>query len=146
MEKMKYAVIGMAAVLTFTIIILGNVGIAMAQEKCLPVYIRSHAGIEPETLAVAKGDCVVWINWTRGEDVKITFREGKKCADMTKSPSGFNPDFIGCYTTDYLGFGATSSLVFVEAGNFDYEVAFGKLGEGYGIGGTATLFGSIIVK
>lgn len=78
MDKMKYALIGIAAVLTFTMtIILGNPGNSMAQEKCLPVYIRSHAGIEPETLRVAKGDCVVWINWTRGEDVKVIFREGK---------------------------------------------------------------------
>jgi len=59
----------------------------------------------------------------------------------------FKPDFSGCYLTDYLGFGETSSLVFVEAGNFDYEVEFWKVGGGlYGPSGTNTARGSILVK
>lgn len=145
MDKMKYALIGILAVLAVMILLL-NPTIINAQEKCVPVYIRSHEGIEPPVLDVAKGDCVVWINWTRGEDVKVIFREGKKCADMTKSPVRFKPDFSGCYLTDYLGFGETSSLVFSEAGKFDYEVELSKTGGVYGAPGTAKISGSIIVK
>ena len=112
----------------------------------MPVYIRSHAGIEPETLNVAKGDCVVWINWTRGEDVRVIFKEGKKCADMTKAPVKFKPDFSGCYLTDYLNFGETSSLVFVEPGKFDYEVEFGRVsGDSTEQAGPSST-GSIVVK
>lgn len=147
MKKMSGLFFGTMMVLVFLfMVLLGNPAIVKAQEKCIPVYIRSHEGIEPETLNVAKGDCVVWINWTRGEDIKVIFREGKKCADMTKSPKGFKPDFSGCYLTDHLGFGETSSLLFVEAGRFNYEVAFWKSGGIYAAPGTATLSGSIIVK
>jgi hypothetical protein len=147
MDMKRWASIGTRAVLIFTmLVILGNPGIAGAQEKCLPVYIRSHAGIEPETLNVAKGDCVVWINWTRGEDVRVIFREGKKCSDMTKAPVRFKQDFSGCYLTDYLNFGETSSLVFVEAGKFDYEVEFGRGPGGLYGPGRAIISGSISVK
>lgn len=125
MNKMQRLLIGTVATLALTMtILLGNSGIISAQEKCAIVTIRSHEGISPETLRTKKGDCVVWINWTRGEDVKVIFREGKKCADRTKSPAGFKPDFSGCYVTDFLNFGQTSSLVFVEAGTFRYEVEF----------------------
>jgi hypothetical protein len=147
MEKRNISLIGILAALTFVItILLGNPGTSLAQEKCFPLHIRSHAGVEPQVLDVAKGDCVVWINWTRGEDVRVIFREGKKCADMTKGPVKFKPDFSGCFLTDYLGFGETSSLVFVEAGKFDYEVEFGRSGGGlYGAGRTI-ITGSIVVK
>ena len=146
MNKMRYELIGVVAALIFTIL-LGNPGLVQAQEKCIPVYIRSHAGVEPETLNVAKGDCVVWINWTRGEDVQVNFREGKKCADATTSPVRFKPDFKGCYLTDYIGFGETSSLVFVEQGAYRYEVEFWKSGGGlYGAGGITKISGSILVK
>ena len=146
MDKMRYGLIGVLAALIFTIL-LGNPGLVQAQEKCIPVYIRSHAGVEPQTLNVAKGDCVVWINWTRGEDVQVIFREGKKCADATTSPVRFRPDFTGCYLTDYLGFGETSSLVFSETGAYRYEVEFRKSGGGlYGAGGPTKISGSILVK
>ncbi len=147
MKKSEFSGIGLLAALALVMtFLLGNPGISMAQEKCLPVYIRSHAGVEPQFLNVAKGDCVVWINWTRGEDARVIFREGKKCADMTKSPVRFKHDFSGCYLTDYLGFGETSSLVFVEAGKFDYEVEFGRVAGGlYGLTRITTP-GSIIVK
>jgi hypothetical protein len=78
--------------------------------------------------------------------VRVIFKEGKKCADMTKAPVKFKPDFSGCYLTDYLNFGETSSLLFVEAGRFDYEVEFGRAAGGlYGPGRTI-ISGSIVVK
>ena len=145
MDIKRWIRIGTALTLTLGVI-LAHPGIVRAQEKCVPVYVRSHAGVQPEILNVAKGDCVVWINWTRGEDVRVIFREGKKCADMTKAPVRFKPDFSGCFLTDYLNFGETSSLVFVEAGKFDYEVEFGSAPGGlYGPGRTI-ITGSIVVK
>ncbi len=141
MDKMRLALIVILGALTFTIL-LGNPVIVQAQEKCQPVYIRSRAGIEPETLSVDKGDCVVWINWSRGEEMQVTFREGKRCAEATTSSVRFNPDFKGCYLTDYVPFGETSSLVFAETGAYRYEVEFRKSG-----GGPPTkLFGTVIVK
>ena len=147
MDIKKWTFTGLLVVFAFNmLIILGDSGIAHGQEKCFPVYIRSHAGIEPETLNVAKGDCVVWLNWTRGEDVRVIFKEGKKCADMTKAPVRFKPDFSGCFLTDYLNFGETSSLVFVEAGRFDYEVEFGRAPGGLYGPGRSIITGSIVVK
>jgi len=148
MDTRRYAIVGVLAALTFTLmILLGMPEITRAQEKCLPVYIRTNAGISPQNLNVDKGDCVVWVNWTRAEDVRVIFREGKKCADMTKSPVRFKPDFSGCFLTDYLGFGETSSLVFVEAGVFDYEVEYGRTTGGSLYGPNRTIArGTITVK
>jgi hypothetical protein len=148
MKKREFSVIGVLAALGLVItFLLGNPAVIRAQEKCFPIHIRTHAGIEPQILEVAKGDCVVWINWAREENVKVIFREGKKCADMTKAPVKFKPDFSGCYLTDYLGFGETSSLIFVEAGKVDYDVEFTRIGSFYGAGaGTNKLSGTIVVK
>jgi hypothetical protein len=145
MDKTKYAFIGILVILAITVM-LGNPTIINAEGKCFPIYVRSHAGIEPESLNIEKGNCVVWINWTRGEDIRIIFRDGKKCADMTKAPVKFKPDFNGCYLTEHLGFGETASLLFVAPGKFDYEVEFGTVAGGlYGASRTP-LLGSIVVK
>jgi plastocyanin len=140
MRTKKFLWVGIGTVLVFTlIIILGYEKKSNAAEKCTIVSIRSPAGVEPEVLKITKGDCVVWINWTRGEDVKVIFREGKKCAEATKAPVGFKKDFSGCYVTDFLAFGQTSSLMFPVEGSFDYEVEFQrKIGK--------TVKGSIQVK
>ena len=148
MKKRAFLVTGSLAILALVVtFLLGNPTVIKAQEKCYPIHIRTHAGIESQILEVAKGDCVVWINWAREENVKIIFREGKKCLEMTKAPVRFKPDFSGCYLTDFLGFGETSSLVFIEAGKFDYEVEFTRIGSFYGAGaGIDKLSGTIIVK
>ncbi len=145
MKKMNGLFFGTMLLLVFAAL-LGNPSIVKAQEKCIPVYVRSHEGIERETLNIDKGDCVVWINWTRGEGIKIIFRDGKKCAEVTKAPVRFKPDFSGCYLTDHLGFGETASLVFAETGRYDYEVEFWRAGDLYGVSGIAKLSGSIVVK
>ena len=139
--------IGVGVALTMTLLVmLGHPGMVKAQEKCLPVYIRSHAGVEPEVLNVAKGDCVVWINWNQGENIRVIFKEGKKCADVTKAPTRFKQDFSGCYLTDYLSFGETSSLVFAETGRFNYEVEFGMIPGGLYGPGRRIVTGTIVVK
>jgi len=136
--------IGIASILTLVIFFGHSLPIG-AQEKCVIVTIQSKAGISPETLHIKKGDCVVWINRTLGEDVKINFKEGKKCQEMTKSAVGFKMDWNSCYVTDYLDFGRTSSLLFDHAGTFRYEVEFkSRTGEGTRIG--TARFGTIIVE
>lgn len=91
-------------------------------QQCRVVTIQSNAGISHPTLQVKKGTCVVWLNYTRGEDVRVVFPEGQKCLAMTKSPVGFKMDAKGCYVTEYLDFGRTSSLLFTDAGTFKYEI------------------------
>jgi hypothetical protein len=107
-----------------------------AAEICRIVNIRSFLVIEPETSVIKKGDCVVWVNWAR-TDLRVIFREGKTCLDRTKAPAGFKMDVSGCYLTDYLPFGGTSSLLFTEEGTFNFEVEFP---------GVKTLRGSVVVK
>ncbi len=148
MNKNKLLLVAMGGVFILTMLIfIVNPVTTGAAEKCAIVTVRSHEGISPETLRVKKGDCVVWINWTRREDVKIIFKEGKRCQDMTKSPMGFKMDWSGCYVTDYLDFGRTSSLLFDQAGTFKYEVEFKPTGSPTGVGRVGPArFGTIIVE
>jgi len=78
--------------------------------------------IEPETLWVKKGTVVIWVNSARSTDcLKILFEDGKKCEDVTDSPSGFLAEGP-CYVTSWVTFGGTSSLKFNELGTYDYFV------------------------
>ena len=145
-NKLLLAATGAAFILTM-VIFIGNPITIGAAEKCAIVTIQSHEGISPETLRIKKGDCVVWMNWTQGEDLKIVFKEGKRCQDMTKSPVGFKMDSKSCYVTDYLDYGRTSSLLFDQPGTFKYEVEFRS---GVRSGGEIRIglqrFGTIIVE
>jgi hypothetical protein len=78
------------------------------------------------------------MNWTRNDDVILKFKEGEKCLRSTKAPVGFKMDApSGCYIAGYLGYGQTSSLVFQEPGNYNYEVEFK-------VGGKTS--GAVVVK
>ena len=87
---------------------------------------REKVRVEPAKLKVPQGACVVWVNWAKGPEISISFKEGKICDDVTESPVKFNltPD-NGCYVTGYLKMGETSSLRFMQAGTYKYEV-FGQ--------------------
>jgi len=71
--------------------------------------------IEPKTIWIAKGDCVVWVNWIQAPEVQIVFKEGKKCEDLTMNGES-------CYVTSFVSAGDTSSLRFTEEGTLVYEV------------------------
>ena len=99
----------------------------IAQESCRIVRIGSDIPkdplfIEPGIIRISKGDCVIWINGMDLDEVQIVFEDGKKCEDLTHSPSGFNMNTDSCYVTTYLPVGATSSLVFREKGTYEYVV------------------------
>jgi plastocyanin len=128
---------GIAFILTM-IFLIGNPPTTGAAERCDIVTIRGRDNIEPTMLTVQKGDCVVWMNWTREQDVLLSFKEGEKCVRATKTPVGFKMDVpTGCYLAGWLSYGQTSSLVFTETGTYDYEVQFK-------VGGSNR--GAIIVK
>ena len=53
----------------------------------------------------------------------INFKEGKTCQDVTQAPMGFKLDpKFGCYVTDYVRRGETTSLMFIEAWSHAYDV------------------------
>lgn len=88
-KKLWLVVTGVVFVL-ITVIFLENPAPVGAAERCFPVTIRDRDNIEPLMLAINKGDCVVWINYTgtvtsgRGEsDVLLIFREGERCIHET---------------------------------------------------------------
>jgi plastocyanin len=136
-SKLLLIVTGAAFILTM-VIFLGNPGTIGAAEKCDIVTIRGRDNIEPNMLTVKKGDCVVWMNWTRDQDVLLSFKEGEKCVRATKGPVGFKMDVpSGCYIGGWLTYGQTASLVFAEPGTYSYEIQ-------YKVGGKNS--GTIIVK
>lgn len=120
-------VIGITLILVMTYFLAYPEAIK-AKEECLSVKIFGQAvpgvsiWIEPETLTISKGTCVVWINWARATQVTLKFREGKKCAEATQAPVGFRMDAINCYVSDRILLGGTASLLFTKDGTFDYEV------------------------
>jgi len=107
---------------------LSNTGTVFAQECRIiriiggDIEIPDSGIIEPDTIFLSKGDCVVWFNRFVKEVVKISFQEGKKCMDVTNAPMGFSLNAQGCYGTEWIPFGGTSSLRFMEKGTYKYTV------------------------
>ena len=79
--------------------------------------------LEPSHLKIQKGDCVVWINWSRFPDAVLKFQDAQKCLEATSAPTGFKSEFLeGCYVTSMIRTGATSSLRFIKPGTYGYLV------------------------
>ena len=64
----------------------------------------------------------MWFNRFINEVVKVSFKEGEKCMGVTNAPMGFSLNAQGCYGTEWIPFGGTSSLRFMEKGTFEYTV------------------------
>ena len=91
MNKKKLVItLGVSFVVAMMIGFL-SLEIVSAQEcRIIKIHGRTeHPSImiEPETIFLSKGDCVVWFNRFTAEDVKVTFEEGKKCLDVTNCPN-----------------------------------------------------------
>ena len=139
MGEKKYLVIlaGLVFILT-TVLIIGSVLPIAAGESCNIVTIHGRSGVNPKTIAVSKGDCVIWMNWTRDEDVSLSFKEGEKCLSATESQKGFKLDRASsCFIAQELKYGDTVSLVFAKPGTYAYDIMFK-------VGGSTT--GTIIVE
>lgn len=65
---------------------------------------------------------MVWFNRVFTDEIQVTFKEGKKCLDVTKSPMGYTLNASNCYVTTWMPFAATSSLQFMEKGTYKYVV------------------------
>ncbi len=100
------------------------------EDKCFIVSMQGNLTaketgrsitLNPLYLNVAKGSCVVFVNWIRGGDVAVEFDDAKTCQDVTESPIGFRVE-QSCYVTSYLSTGATSSLRFMKAGEYAYKI------------------------
>ena len=78
--------------------------------------------VEPKTMDIQAGNCVVWVNWSKGPEVMVVFQEGKVCYDVTRPSAGFTMSEKNCFVTNFIPYGGTSSLTFKEKGLFEYEV------------------------
>jgi plastocyanin len=143
MKRNKLLLTAAGAILITMTIFVGNSLAFETAKQCAIAFIKSHEGISPETLHIKKGDCVAWINRTHIEDIKIIFKEGKRCQNMMGSAVGFKKDWKDSCVTDYLSPGRASSLLFDQAGTFNYEVEF-RSGSGFRNG--AQRFGTIVVE
>lgn len=124
----KTFIFGFAFVVAFGLII-GNTTVAVAEDAMLikihGVGDESLAGIfiDPETAYVKKDTVVVWLSGVKDQEVKVEFADGKKCKSVTAHSMGFNLEKERwCYVTSYVPFAATSSLQFVDVGEYDYKV------------------------
>ena len=97
---------------------------------------KQKVRIEPGIMWIQKGTCVIWYNWTKTGEVKVTFHKTKKqkYKDFLKAPMGFETSDKAF--TSRIAHGGTSSMRFVETGTYNYEVGT--------IGGT-TQNGQIVV-
>jgi hypothetical protein len=111
-----------------TINYLSNLRTLYAQECRI---VRIHGGnahpsliIEPSTIFLSKGDCVVWFNGIAAGEVKVSIAEGKRCASVTNAPRGFSllDEPTSCYVMNWMGFTGTASLRFMEKGTYKYVV------------------------
>jgi plastocyanin len=83
---------------------------------------NSQIWLYPEKITVAKGNCIVWVNFTERHKVSITFQgDGQSCIRATGMNSGFMA-LENCFFTDFLSRGQTVSLLFKEAGVFKYQL------------------------
>jgi hypothetical protein len=121
---------------------LFGLSIVSAQE-CRIIKINGRGDqrsiiIDPESIFVSKGDCVVWFNRFAANEIMVKFDEGKKCVDVTQSPIGFSLNEQSCYVTNYIPFAGTSSLRFMQPGTYKYMVKARS--------GDSWAQGSIVVK
>ena len=144
MKIVSYVIMVMGLVFIFAIsIILLNQQAINAQECRI---IRIYGGIdsadnklrmEPETVTIDKGSCVIWSNWawSKGLGEKIVlvkFSDGKKCEANTDAPTLYKMDDQNCYVSSYIAYGGTSSLRFTEQGTFEYVVESKDMEKGKG--------------
>jgi plastocyanin len=111
-------------------IALSYAAVSQAQE-CRVVRLHGSAGgspsqiyIEPRTVRVSEGACVVWVNWIIGPIVDLRFDDGKTCKSGTAAATpGWALDLEkNCFVTNLIPQGGTASLSFQEKGVYDFVV------------------------
>jgi len=126
MKKTKFLCSILLASIIAMAVLLARQQTANAQD-CRIIRIQgmvTHGSIhvEPKTLWISKGTCVIWFNRSSTEEVKVIFEDGKRCSSVSDAPVGFSLDHESCYVTSWISFGGTSSLRFMEAGTYEYVI------------------------
>ncbi len=148
MKARQYLGIALSVGLIVAGLLFAWVDILPAQD-CRVIRIEGIAAhdvirIDPETITISKGTCVIWFNRSTAHQVKVAFADGKKCASISDAPTGFSLDHQNCYVTSWIPFGGTSSLRFLEAGTYAYDIQ--ATGEQVEAEGAKVTQGKIIVE
>jgi len=130
MQKRLPIVTTLFIVLSTMLVLVDHQPIDAEESKLVRIFSGTVTGtdtkkpilLEPPTITVSKGAVVVWLNWARSaECVRVSFEDGKSCADVTDASTGFKMS-SSCYVTSWITYGGTSSLRFNEAGTYTYTV------------------------
>lgn len=118
-----------AGLLFFVLIVAAVYAFGQAQKAgdCRVIIIEGmqlhqSVRVQPESLTISKGTCVIWFNRAAATEVRVSFSEGKKCDNVTDAPTGFQLTGEGCYATNLIPFGGTASLRFLEEGTYTYVI------------------------
>jgi outer membrane protein OmpA-like peptidoglycan-associated protein len=83
--------------------------------------------ILPEKATVPVGTCTVWINFVKGSEMNVAFRENaKQCMLATEEQTGFQEIELktgeSCYDSEGLTYGKTASLTWATPGIYKYTL------------------------
>jgi hypothetical protein len=100
--------------------------------ECHVIAIHSKGEMKtPPPLSIKGGDCVVFTNLigegigTQGTDeVKVAYKEGAKCQKGVRISFDFQVDKNMCYTSGWMRYGESSTMVFATPGTYDYEIRY----------------------
>ncbi len=86
----------------------------------VPVVLKGDPeSITPVKATVKQGTTIAWLNMGPGPaTIKFITKLGLACA----APSNFYGDLLGYYETTPIVEGATASICFIMAGEYEYEV------------------------
>ena len=86
--------------------------------------VKGGMFIQPPALYVKKDAVVIWMSLVQDEDIQIVFEDGKRCMDVSYSPSKneFSLDTKSCFVHNFLSYASTTSLKFLDTGTFEYLV------------------------
>ena len=142
MDKRKYLLIAAGLILSLTTSLIIPELVSALECRIIRIRYQPHFGlirnrvrVEPSTLVVSKGTCVVWVNSHNNRFAKVIFYDGTVRKAVTNS-TGFKLDENNRYVTSLMPHARTSRLTFVEKGTFVYNAI--------GLGGHAT--GVIVVR
>jgi hypothetical protein len=103
----------------------------VAAQECRVIRVwgesMSKAGgkisVQPETVWISKGTCIIWNNWVPGKEVSVSFDDGKNCNSVVDASMDFVLKENGCFITAVnMVPGGTASLRFNKEGTFAYRV------------------------
>jgi hypothetical protein len=126
MKKKECLTVSLVFVILSTAVLFLTVPMPVnAAEKCNIITIYDRGNMSTQHLRINKGDCVIWINWKKKENVFLSFETGEKCISAVERQVDFKLDVqSSCFVAQGLSYGQTVSLVFKETGSYKYDIVF----------------------